>query len=167
MRLSLFAIIALLVVGCGGGGNTCGQTTDITGNWSGPILEDSVARGNPGTVNASITQSGCDLGGEWFFVFQSPTLNKSLLIESGAPQSPSFDITLNQCLDSGCGTLSFCQYKVTGTLVNPNEISGTYATEDNCSTTQSGSFDMTLRSRANPVPVATATLPIPTLTPTP
>jgi len=163
MRLSLFGIIALLVVGCGGGGNTCGQTTDITGNWSGPILEDSVARGNPGTVNASIAQSGCDLGGEWFFVFQSPTLNKSFLIEGSAPQTPSFDITLDQCLDSGCGTLSFCQYTVTGTLINPNEITGTYATQDNCSTTQSGSFDMTLQSRLIPTP----TIPIATPTPTP
>jgi hypothetical protein len=168
MRLSLFGIIALLVVGCGGGGgNTCGQTTDITGTWSGPILEDDVARGNPGMVNASIAQSGCDLGGEWFFDFQSPTLNKSFLIGGGAPQSPSFEITLAQCLDSGCGTLSFCNYTVTGTLINPTEITGTYATQDNCSTTQSGSFDMTLQSRATPVPVATATPLIPTPTPTP
>ena len=66
-------------------------------------------------------------------------------------------------LDSGCGTLSFCQYTVTGTLINPNEITGTYATQDNCSTTQSGSFDMTLQSRLIPTP----TIPIATPTPTP
>jgi hypothetical protein len=163
MRLSLFGIIALLVAGCGGGGgSTCGQTTDITGTWSGPVLEDDVARGNPGTVNASISQSGCDLGGEWFFVFQSPTLNKSFLIGGSVPQSTSINFPIAQCLDSGCGTISTCHYQVTGTLINPNEITGTYTSEQNCSTTQSGSFQITLQSRLTLTPPAA-----PTRTPTP
>jgi hypothetical protein len=164
MRLSLFGIVALLVAGCGGGGSTCGQTTDITGTWSGPVLEDDVARGNPGTVNAAISQSGCDLSGEWFFVFQSITLNKSFLIGGGAPQSPSINIPLAQCLDSGCGTVSTCKYQVTGTLIKPNEITGTYASQSNCSTTQSGSFEITLQSRLAPTPALAATH---TPTPTP
>jgi hypothetical protein len=165
MRLPLLGIISLLVVGCGGGGgSTCGQTTDITGSWNGPVIEDSVSRGNPGQVNASITQSGCDLGGEWFFVFQSVTLNKSFLIGGSAPESTNVNFLLDQCLDSGCGTLSTCVYKVTGTLITPTEITGTYTSQSNCSTTQSGSFDIKLQFRFTPMPISTAT-PRPTPTP--
>jgi hypothetical protein len=162
MRLPLLGVIPLLVVGCGGGGgSSCGQTTDITGSWRGPIIEDDVARGNPGVVNASIAQSGCSLGGEWFFVFQSPTLNKSFLIGGSAPQSNSFSFPIEQCLDSGCGTLSTCKYQVNGTLVTPTEMTGTYSTQKNCSSKQSGSFDISLQSRFTPVPGLTPT-PIPT-----
>jgi hypothetical protein len=168
MRLFLFGIIASLVVaGCGGGGgSSCPQSTDITGSWSGPVLEDDVARGNPGQVNASITQSGCALGGEWFFVFQSDTLNKSFLIGGSAPQSNNVNFPIEQCLDSGCGTLSTCVYQVTGTLITPTEINGTYTAEKKCSTKQSGSFDIRLQSRFTPPAFSTAT-PGPTPTPTP
>jgi hypothetical protein len=165
MRLLLLGVIPLLFVGCGGGGgSSCGETIDITGSWSGPVLEDDVARGNPGQVNASIMQSGCDLGGEWFFVFQSDTLNKNFLIGGSAPQSSNINFPIAQCLDSGCGTLSTCVYQVTGTLITPTEINGTYTTEKNCSTKQSGSFDIRLQFRFTPVPFSTAT-PSPTPTP--
>jgi hypothetical protein len=168
MRLLLFGIIAsLIVVGCGGGGgSSCGQTTDITGSWSGPVIEDDVARGNPGQVNASITQSDCTLGGEWFFAFQSVSLNKSFLIGGNAPESNDVTFFLDQCLDTGCGTLATCQYKVSAMLITPVQMTGTYTTLKNCSTKQSGSFDISLQFRFTPVPFSTAT-PNPNPTPTP
>lgn len=164
MRLSLFSIIALLLSGCGGGGGggSCGSALDITGTWSGPVLEDSVARGNPGTVDTTIVQSGCELGGTWNFTFQSPTLDKNFLIGGAPPETTNVPLTLFQCIDPNCFSGTPCQYQVQGTLVSPTEISGTYATEDNCSTTQSGSFDITLRARLTPTPV-----PAPAPTPTP
>jgi hypothetical protein len=164
MRLFLVGIFAslLVVVGCGGGGgSSCGQTIDITGSWSGPVIEDDVARGNPGVVNASITPNGCEIGGEWFFMFQSDTLNKSFLIGGNAPKSDDVTFFLDQCLDTGCGTLATCQYKVSATLISPTEMTGTYTTIQNCSTKQSGSFDIKLQSRFTPVPGFTPT-PIPT-----
>jgi hypothetical protein len=169
MRRSLFGIITLLFIGCGGGGSTCGPSTDITGTWSGPVLQDDVSRGNPGTVDATILQSGCDLGGSWNFTFQSPTLNKNFKITGSAPETTNVQLTLLECIDPNCFSITTCEYQVTGTLVSPTEISGTYATESNCSSTQSGSFDMSLRTRLTPTPVsaATGTPPSPTPIPTP
>jgi len=164
MRLLLVGIVASLVVaGCGGGGGSCGQTIDITGSWTGPVINDSVARGNPGVVNASISPNGCEIGGEWFFNFQSDTLDKFLLIGGNAPKTDNVSFFLDQCLSSvgtECGTLATCQYQVSATLISPSEMTGTYATLSNCSTTQTGSFDIKLQFRFTPVPGFTPT-PIP------
>ena len=169
MRHSLFGIIALLIVGCGGGGggDTCSSSLDITGTWSGPVIQDDVSRGNPGTVDTTIAQSGCELGGTWNFTFQSPTLNKNFLVGGSPPETTNVQFEIQQCNDPNCVSITPCIYQVSGTLIGGTEISGTYATEDSCSTTQSGSFDITLRARLTPTPAPAATPTAPTPTPAP
>jgi hypothetical protein len=166
MRFTLLlGIIPFILGGCGGGGgSSCGSTVDITGNWSGPVIEDEIARGNPGTIDATITQSGCDLGGGWQFTFQSPTLNRTFLIGGYAPESTNIQFPMQQCLDANCFSGLLCVYNVTATLVSPTEMTGSYATESNCSATDTGSFSLTLQSRLAPTPVDTA---VPTPSPTP
>jgi hypothetical protein len=167
-------VIALLGIGCGGGGGgTCLPSADISGSWSGPVSRDDVARGNPGTVSAEITQNGCTLGGTWTFSFGDANLDKELEITGTAPVTAAVQIDLKQCNGAAgsCTSVETCDIRASGTLVSPTEISGTYATVANCSFEESGSFDITLRARLTPTPLITPTFvptfPLPTVTPTP
>jgi len=143
-------------------------SADISGIWSGPVSSDDVARGDPGTVSAAITQNDCSLGGTWTFSFGDANLDKQLEIKGNVPQTTAVQMDLRQCNGAAgsCTSLASCDYRASGTLVSPTEISGTYTTVENCSFTESGSFDITLRARLTPTPAATA-LPIPTATPKP
>jgi len=170
LRASAAIATALLftVLGCGGGGGgtSCSGAKDITGVWSGTATNDSVARGNPGTINASIEQDGCDLGGAWQFTFQDSTLNADFLVSGVAPQGTNVFLqvysTLTSCDEFGNCAISACIYDVNGTLVGGDEIVGTYAsTNDTCSQSRSGDFDI-VRTQRFPTPVPTA---VPTPTP--
>jgi len=148
-------------------------SADISGTWSGPTSGDDVARGNPGTVSAAITQDSCTLGGTWNFSFGDALLDKSLEITGSAPETTAVQLDLKQCNGAAgsCSTVAPCDIRASGTLVSPTEISGTYMTVENCSFSESGSFDITLRARLTPTPLTTPTgvptLPFPTVTPTP
>jgi hypothetical protein len=176
MRLSSswLGVIVVVGIGCGGGGGaTCMPSADISGLWSGSATRDDVARGENGTVNAGITQTACTLGGTWTFSFADPLLDRQLEITGNAPQTAAVEMDLKECtgLSGSCDTVAPCVFRAVGTLVSATEISGTYATGDNCSFSEAGSFDITLRSRLTPTPLTTPTalptLPLPTVTPTP
>jgi len=165
-------VIAWLGLGCGGGGggSSCMPSADLSGIWSGPVSGDDLARGNLGTVSATITQNSCSLGGTWAFSFGDALLDKQLEITGNVPETTAVQMDLKQCTGAAgsCGSVAPCDYRVTGTLVSPTEISGTYTTAENCSFSESGSFDITLRARLTPTPATTPTaLPLPTVTPTP
>lgn len=166
------SVLVVLAFGCssGGGGGSCGPTTDISGLWKGPVTDDDVARGNPGTITAAIEQAGCDLGGTWAFDFEDPDLDKKLAIKGSAPETTAVDFDMNECVGSAgsCTSVARCNYVVSGTLVSPTEISGAYAaSSDRCSITQSGSFDIQLQARLTPTPVPVLPTAFPTATPTP
>ena len=160
--------------GCGGGGGSCTPGTDISGIWDGRVTQDDVERGAGGAITATITQNQCTLGGTWNFAFENDAqLDKQFSITGGAPAPGSSAVNLNleQCigLNGSCDTIEPCVYVVTGTLVSPTDITGTFQTGDNCSFSENGSFDITLLSRITPTPVPTGVptgLPIPTVTPT-
>jgi hypothetical protein len=178
MRRSLLwaGVFALVGFGCGGGGGGhCTASTDLSGLWTGTVTHDDVARSSPGTVSASITQDGCTLGGTWTFTFQDVFLDKTLIITGDAPQAPETSavaMKLNECelgLAGSCETQSPCTFVVTGTLVGSTEISGTYATDDHCSESEAGSFDIAFQAHLTPTP-APPTIALPTplpATPTP
>ena len=163
-------VLVALVAACGGGGGgspSCPGAQDITGLWIGNVLSDDVAQNSPGTVTASITQNNCELGGSWFLIFADEKLNKSFVISGSPPDSQDVRINLNQCLEflnNTCTAINPCTFEVKATLVTPSEMNGTYATNDQCSFSESGSFDITLRGRITPTPVPT---PLATATPTP
>jgi hypothetical protein len=166
--------VMLVSIGCGGGGGTCTPTTtDISGIWEGAITQDDVARGNPGTISATITQTQCTLGGTWKFSFGDAQLDKTFTIFGSAPTTTAVDIDLRECtgLSGSCDTTAQCDFVISGTLLSPAEISGTFTTGQNCSESETGSFDITLRARITPTPVTTptvlATFVIPTAAPTP
>ena len=168
-------VLASLLPACGGGGGSksCPGAQDLSGLWEGAVLSDTVARTNPGTVTLAITQSDCQLGGSWLLQFEDSKLNKLLEVSGSPPETSAVRIDLNQCeelLLTTCVTVNPCTFKVDATLVSPTEMSGTYATQDRCSFSESGSFDITLRGQLTPtptlVPVALPT-PEPVATPTP
>ena len=167
MRLSWswLGVIAAIGIGCGGGGGgTCPTASDISGLWSGSATKDDIARGENGTIAATITQSGCTLGGTWKFSFADPMLDKQLEVTGSPPQPTAVSISLDQCtgIAGACDTVATCTLQVTGTLVSASEISGTYVTGVNCSESETGSFDIMLQARLTPTPVIAAT-PVPTL----
>jgi hypothetical protein len=170
-----FGILALLGFGCGGGGgNSCVPTSDISGLWAGSVTHDDVAQSSPGTVSASITQTGCQLGGTWTFSFGDVLLDKTLMITGNSPETTAVAMNLNECevgLAGTCQTVDPCTFVVSGTLVSETEISGTYTTNDRCSESEAGSFDIAFQARLTPTPVpTTVVLPTPlppTPTPTP
>ena len=165
--------LVLAAVGCGGGGGggdtSCSGAKDISGIWSGPVTNDSVSRGNPGMVEATITQSGCELGGTWNFVFADPTLDRDLLVGGNPPEGTDVAFTIGDsitdCDQFGNCVVGFCLADVRGSLVGPNEIVGTYATDDTCSQSRSGSFDIQRTAVFVPTPVPTGVPPTPTPTP--
>jgi len=166
-------VVLLGVAGCGGGGGSCTPAaTDISGIWGGHVTQDDVERGGGGVIVATITQDQCGtLAGTWNFTFGDSLLDKQLGIVGSAPKTSAVNLDLVQCigLNGSCDTAEPCGIVVTGTLVSPTDITGTYTTGDNCSSSESGSFEITLQSRITPTPVVTPTvigLPIPTVTPT-
>jgi hypothetical protein len=168
------AIIFSVFSACGGGGGgpPCVPTIDLSGIWSGTATGDDVARGEPGTIAATITQSACTLGGTWTVTFADASLDRQLEITGNSPQAASVVFDLKQCVGAGgsCDTVDTCDFLATGSLVSATEISGSYTTGVNCSFSESGSFDIALQSRLTPTPVPTITptaVPIATLTPTP
>jgi hypothetical protein len=164
--ISTALLFAALGCGGGGGGTSCTGAQDITGIWSGPATNDTVARGNSGTITASIEQAGCELGGIWDFVFQDPTLDRALQLSGAPPQGTDvffkvFD-TVTTCDEFGNCAVSGCIFDVNGTLIGGNEIVGTYvSTNDTCAQSRSGDFDI-VRIQRFPTPVPTA---VPTPTP--
>jgi hypothetical protein len=174
MRAAAVVITSLLLAGCGGGGGAnCVPFNDITGTWDGTIQNDSTARGNPGRINASIGQSGCEVGGQWNMTFQDSDLDRSFVIKASPPQTTAVDLNLTLCEGLACTFVTTCEYEATGTLVTPTEIVGHYTTAKNCSFTQEGDFDITLTARLTPtptfqpVPTSVPLTPTPTHTPTP
>jgi hypothetical protein len=169
-RHTPLAGIALLMAACGGGGGPpCVPTTDISGIWNGTATNDDVARGNSGTIAATITQSGCTLGGTWTFTFGDTFLDRTLEVTGNSPQTTAVTLDLKQCNGAAgsCDTVEPCDFLATGTLVSPSEINGSYTTGQNCSFSESGSFDITLQARLTPTPVPTTTpTAAPTATPT-
>jgi hypothetical protein len=170
-RWTRILVAVALVAACGGGGGSasCPGTQDITGLWTGNVLSDDVARNSPGTVTASITQNSCQLGGAWFLIFEDEKLNKSFVVSGSPPDTQDVRINLNQCiefLNGTCQAINPCTFEVKATLVTPTEMNGTYATNNQCSFSESGSFDISLRGRLTPTPVPTAAV-FPTETPTP
>ena len=163
-------VLVCLAAGCGGGGgsSSCPGAQDISGFWTGNVLSDDVARNSPGTVTASITQNNCELGGSWFLIFEDEKLNKGFVVSGSPPDTQDVRINLNQCiefLNASCVAINPCTFEVKATLVTPTEMNGTYATNDQCSFSETGSFDITFRGRPTPVP--TSAIVIPTATPTP
>jgi hypothetical protein len=166
-------VLACLAAACGGGGGSasCPGAQDITGLWTGDVLSDDVARNSPGAVTARITQANCQLGGTWLLIFDDEKLNKGFVITGSPPETQDVRINLNQCLDflNGiCDVTNPCTFEVKATLVTPTEMNGTYATNDKCSFSETGSFDISFRGQLTPTPVPTAiVLVTPTPTPTP
>ncbi len=159
-------MLALIGWRCGGGGgSSCSSGADVQGLWTGPVTSDDVARGNPGTVTASITQSDCTLGGTWRFTFEDPGLNNLFEIEGGSASTSAVDLAIFECngANNSCDTVSTCAYEVTATLVSPTEMTGSYAAGGNCASFNQGTFDITLRERFTPTPAALT--PVPTATP--
>jgi len=165
------AIIVLVLSACGGGGgSTCVPTTDLSGIWGGTATNDDVARGNSGTIAATITQSACTLGGTWTFSFGDTFLDRQLEVTGNSPTGPSVVFDLKQCVGAAgsCDTVDTCDFLATGTLVSATEISGSYTTGVNCSFSETGSFDIALQARLTPTPTSTITpTAVPTGTPTP
>jgi hypothetical protein len=162
-------VLASLAAACGGGGgsSSCPGAQDITGLWSGNVLFDDVAQTNPGIVTAAITQTDCDLGGTWFLIFEDDKLNKSFVVSGSPPTSTDVRINLNQCLsflNGTCEATNPCTFEVKATLVTPTEMNGTYATNDQCSFSESGGFDISFRGRLTPTPT---TVPVVIRTETP
>jgi hypothetical protein len=168
---------ALVALSCGGGGGggTCSPSTDISGNWSGPATGDTIARGNPGVINATFVQVGCEVIGAWAFDFQDTHLDITRDVAGSPPETNKVSLKFGNTVESCDQSLGFCQtvngciYDVEGTLVSPTEIVGTYATGQNCSQSQNGSFDIKLVSPFVPAPTPTpfAFIDVPAATPTP
>jgi hypothetical protein len=171
--------LVLAAFGCGGGGGggtpSCPNALDITGVWTGSATNDSLARGSDGTINTTITQTNCALGGTWSFVFSDPELDEDLIIGGSPPTSTDvfFQIgdIITSCDSAGnCATAS-CVWDVRATLVEPNEMVGTYAAnvsghQQTCSQSRSGDFDIRRTAvLTQPTPVPTAVLPTPTPAP--
>lgn len=159
--------LVLAALGCGGGGGgspSCTGAQDITGVWNGTATNDSVARGGTGSIDATITQTGCDLGGTWRFVFSDPHLDRDLRVAGSPPRGTDVQFligdTVTTCDVFGNCVVGTCLYDVRGTLVDPNEIVGTYATNETCSQSRSGSFD--IRRTAVLVSPAATSVPVPT-----
>lgn len=174
MRAAAFMITSLLLAGCGGGGGSdCSSFTDISGTWSGPAQDDTIARGNPGRVDASIGQSGCTVGGQWNLTFQDSSLDKGFVPGGSPPQTTAVNLSLTLCEGLSCSFVTTCVYEMTATLVSPTEMVGNYTTATNCASSESGSFDITLIARLTPtptfepVPTSVPLTPTPTRTPTP
>jgi hypothetical protein len=171
-RWTRILVLVALAAACGGGGGgsaSCPGAQDITGLWTGNVLSDDVARNSPGTVTASITQNNCELGGSWFLTFEDDKLNKGFVVSGSPPDTQDVRINLNQCLEflnGTCDATNPCTFEVKATLVTPTEMNGTYATNNQCSFSESGSFDITFRGRNTPTPVATPPV-LATQTPTP
>jgi hypothetical protein len=164
-------VLVCLAAACGGGGGSasCPGALDITGFWSGNVLSDDVARNSPGTVTARITQVSCELGGSWFLIFEDEKLDKSFVVSGSPPDSQDVRINLNQCLEflnGTCQAINNCTFEVKATLVTPTRMNGTYATNDFCSFSETGSFDIGLTARLVPTPVPTPVV-LPTPTPAP
>lgn len=175
---AIVAVTGVVVaLGCGGGGGgSCTPSSDISGNWSGPTADDTIARGNPGVVNASFSQIGCNVTGSWSFDFQDSHLDSTRSVVGGPPSKSRLSLKVGNSVESCdpvtgfCSTVKGCIYDIEGTVVSPAEIVGTYATGQNCSQSQQGSFDIKFVSplAPTPTPVALPTLtPAPTVLPTP
>lgn len=161
------ALLALVGWRCGGGGgSSCSPGADVQGVWTGPVTSDDVARGNPGTVTASITQSDCTFGGTWRFTFEDPNLNNLFEILDGSASTSQVDLAMFECTGAAnsCATVSTCSYQVTATLVSPTEMTGSYVAGDICASFNQGTFDITLLNRFTPTPAAILT-PTPPSTP--
>ncbi len=164
-------MLALVAWRCGGGGggSSCSPGTDVQGVWRGPVTSDDAARGNPGTVTATITQnSDCTLGGTWTFTFEDPSLDKLFEILGGSASESAVGMTMFQCTGAAnsCVTVSTCSYEVNATLVSPTEMTGSYAAGSNCASFDQGTFDISLVNRFTPTPEPAST-PGPTSTPSP
>jgi hypothetical protein len=163
------AVLAIAAWECGGGGgSSCSGGSDIQGEWRGPVTSDEAARGNPGTVFASITENNCTLGGNWTFTFEDPSLDKLFEIDGGSASQSAVDIVMFQCTGfaNSCATLSTCSYGVTATRVSPTEMTGSYVASGTCASFDQGTFDISLVNRFTPTPAFTSTV-APTSTPTP
>lgn len=153
VRESLALLLAAaLAAACGGGGGgvSCTNPAALAGEWSGAVTNDNVARGASGGVDASFTTSGCSVTGSWSFSFPSdPALDQTLTV-TGSSQGTTVSLDLR---NSGTS----CDFHVTATLVSATEISGSYQTTDNCSSSEMGSFDITFRAALTPTPTAVPT----------
>ena len=155
-------LVASLAAACGGGGGSasCPNPPDIAGDWSGAVTNDTVARGASGSVRVSFATAACRVTGtSWLFSFPSDAaLNQDLTVK-GTVDGASVSLDLK---NAGTG----CDFRVTGTLASPTEISGSYQSTEDCSASETGSFDITLQARATPTVAATTpTVPAPTPTP--
>jgi hypothetical protein len=165
------AVLALVAWRCGGGGGggSCSGGTDIQGVWRGPVTSDDAARGNPGTVTASITETDCTLGGTWTFTFEDPSLNKLFEILGGSASQSAVDMVMFQCTGAAnsCVTVSTCSYEVTATRVSPTEMTGSYVAGSTCGSFDEGTFNLSLVNRFTPTPAPAATPTAPPPTPSP
>ncbi len=170
-------VSAIVAVSCGGGGSSCKPSVDLSGNWSGATSGDTIANGNPGVVNATFLQIGCSVSGTWTFDFQDSHLDSTRNVVGSPPEKDDvflqFGTVVESCdLSSGtCSQVNGCIYDVVGKLVSPTQITGTYQTGQNCSQSQTGSFDIHFVSPLVPTPtppiIVLPTIAVPTPTPTP
>jgi len=174
------ALVAVLVWRCGGGGGgsstaSCSSAeTEIQGLWTGSVISDEVARGNPGTIIANIfcTLSPTELSntGTWLFVFEAPSLNQLFAIVGGSVTESNVSLAMNVCNGAagGCESINTCQYNVTATRVTPTRMTGSYVAGITCASFDQGTFDIALQARFTPtVPPTPFTTGTPEPTPTP
>jgi hypothetical protein len=123
-----------IVIGCGGDDN---NEPVMTGNYRGTMQDSLVGRG---TITVTIIQNGENLRGTWQSLFADPTNNNggSLTGTIHRPSVPHPNISL--LLQPANPTT--CPFQVTGTLITPVEMTGTYVAV-NCSRVETGTLDVT------------------------
>lgn len=131
----LLVLAALLGSACGTDTQAPSPITNLTGNWVGTVT--SISRSQivgVGTLRVTIAQSSGTLTGTWSASYQNPANNNS-----GQLVGAVMGISVNLNLQSSVPTA--CPFTATGTINDPNHISGTYATT-NCTVSDSGPFVM-------------------------
>jgi hypothetical protein len=143
-KISGALLCALLVLancgGGGGGGNGgdagggCGDTPDVAGHWTGTITDRAVGAG---TLDLTITQDACELGGDGTVCFANgATCGSGVLV--GIVEDGSVDFSIDSRDSSG----TVCTVIADGALVTAEHVTGTYDNAD-CNRGGGGTFDIT------------------------
>jgi hypothetical protein len=121
-------LACLALVGCGDDDDD--GDVNVSGNFRGTI-QDSVA--GPGTINASLSQSGNVVSGTYQTFFANPANNGSGTL-AGTVSGSSVTLTATPSVATAC------PFRVTGS-VDDDELTGTYAVF-NCTVAVSGTVNL-------------------------
>ena len=127
--LVLVSVLAVVLTSCGGSATGGGSSFSYSGTWVGTIA-DSVA--GPGTVTATMSQSGSNLVGTWQSTFAAGSNGGTL-----AGQVRTNDVLIELYPSNPM----YCPYAVVGNR-SGGTLSGTYAAF-NCSMVITGTLNIT------------------------